>query len=64
VEIVTSVMVHGPCGNDNPEALCMEQDKLEHLLHYTKNYPQEFSEYTIVPKDGYPKYHCRNDGRT
>ena len=56
--IVTSCMVHGPCGDDNPDCSCMVDGKC------SKDYPKEFCDTTILNMDGYPKYRRRNDGIT
>jgi len=47
-EIVTSCMVHGPCGPNFFNAQCMEQGKCK------KRYPRSFSEETHCDVDGYP----------
>jgi len=52
-EIVTSCMVHGPCGPDFLNAQCMEQGKCK------KRYPHSFSEETRCDVDGYPEYRRR-----
>jgi hypothetical protein len=52
-EIVTSCMVHGPCGPDFFNAQCMEQRKCK------KMYPRSFSEETCRDVDGYPEYRRR-----
>jgi hypothetical protein len=52
-EMVTSCMVHGPCGPDFLNAQCMEQGKCK------KKYPHSFSKETHYDVDGYPKYRRR-----
>jgi len=52
-EMVTSCMVHGPCGLDFLNAQCMEQGKCK------KRYLRSFSEETRCDVDGYPEYRCR-----
>jgi len=52
-EMVTSCMVHGPCGLDFLNAQCMEQGKCK------KRYLHSFSEETRCDVDGYPEYRCR-----
>jgi hypothetical protein len=32
-------MVHGPCGDLNPTALCIEVDKAIGVHYYTKGFP-------------------------
>jgi hypothetical protein len=50
---VTSPMVHGPCGLDFLNALCMEQGKCK------KRYPHSFSKETHCDVNRYPKYQRR-----
>ena len=68
-EIVTKNMIHGPCGQANPSAPCMENGKC------TKNFPKEFVKETIVDtENNYATYRRRSpadggrqivkDGRT
>jgi hypothetical protein len=52
-EMVTSCMVHGPCGPDFFNAQCMEQGKCK------KRYPRSFSKETRCDVDGYPEYRRR-----
>ncbi|EGT54381.1 hypothetical protein CAEBREN_32751 [Caenorhabditis brenneri] len=57
-ELVSTMMLHRPCGAYNPEASCMVNGVC------TKRYPKEFCEVTTVGADGFTKYRRRNDGRT
>ena len=52
--IVSSKMVHGPCGGLNPRAKCMRDGSC------TKNFPKPFQEETVVPERGYPLYRRRD----
>ncbi len=52
-EMITSCMVHGPCGLNFLNAQCMEQGKCK------KRYPRSFSEETRCDVDGYPEYQRR-----
>ena len=54
-KIVTSFMMHGPCGLHNPKSPCMEDGKC------TKKFPKGFAEKTFAG-DGYRHYR-RNDGK-
>jgi Helitron helicase-like domain at N-terminus len=63
-EIVRSVMIHGPCGEHNPKAPCMEVDARTGRARCTKNFPRAFCEETIVGEDGYPLYRRRNSPQT
>ena len=52
-ELVKSVMVHTPCGNDhnNPNSPCIENEKC------TKNFPKLFQDQTVVNTDSYARLH-------
>ena len=56
--IVTTNMIHGPCGNINPLAPCMKHGKC------SKTFPHLFLQTTEVGTDSYPKYRrrCEEDG--
>ena len=56
-EIVTSCMLHGPCGVVKPNASCMENGKC------TKKFPKDFQEETVMDVNGYPLYKRPNNGR-
>jgi hypothetical protein len=56
-DIVTSCMVHGPCGAANPTCPCMRDGKC------SKGYPREFSEHTVDTGKSYPVYRRRRNGR-
>jgi hypothetical protein len=56
-EIVTSNMLHGPCGPVNPNSPCMVDGEC------SKKYPRAFSETTVDSNDSYPVYRRRDDGR-
>lgn len=51
-------MVHGPCGNFNLSAPCMQNGRC------TKGYPKPFQENTSTAEDGYPSYARPDDGRS
>ena len=57
-ETVTSCMLHGPCGSNNPNAPCMKDGKC------SKNYPKPFAETTTADSNEYPVYRRRDDGQT
>ncbi|XP_023311823.1 uncharacterized protein LOC108913689 isoform X2 [Anoplophora glabripennis] len=57
-EIVTSFMVHGPCGELNPDSVCMVNGQC------SKKYPKEFSELTVISEKGQVSYKRPNNGRT
>ncbi|XP_055910503.1 uncharacterized protein LOC129944866 [Eupeodes corollae] len=49
-DIVTTNMIHGPCGNLNRSSPCMADGKC------TKSFPKNFTNDTITNVDGYPTY--------
>ena len=51
-------MMHGPCGEHNPNARCMENGRC------TKRFPKNFVDETHTQNSGYPEYRRRNDGRS
>lgn len=53
-EIVTSTMIHGPCGAFNRNSPCMVDGKC------SKKYPRTFLKDTQTGEDGYPKYRRRS----
>ncbi|GFR92609.1 hypothetical protein ElyMa_006204700 [Elysia marginata] len=52
-KIVTSHMVHGPCGALNPNAPCLKDGKC------SKQFPKPFVKDMEMGTDSYPKYQCR-----
>ncbi|CAH1419114.1 unnamed protein product [Lactuca virosa] len=54
--LVSEIMMHGPCGSDNPKCPCMIDNKC------SKNFPKTFTEHTSVDENGYLIYRRRNDG--
>ena len=57
-DTVSSSMMHGPCGEDNPGNVCMRNNKC------SKDFPKDFRDHTDVNVQGYTKYQRRRDGRT
>jgi len=57
-EVVTSCMLHGPCGTINPHCPCMADGVC------SKGYPKAFIEHTTDTTDSYPTYRRRDDGHT
>ncbi|XP_044575173.1 uncharacterized protein LOC123258981 [Cotesia glomerata] len=53
-DIVTTNMIHGPCGNLNPSSPCMVDGKC------TKRFPKDFTNDTVTHVDGYPIYRRRS----
>lgn len=56
-QIVSSCMVHGPCGHDNPNNVCMKDGNC------SKGFPKPFCPATHDRGDGYPEYKRLEDGR-
>jgi len=52
-QAVKSHMVHGPCGDANPDCPCMVNGQC------SKGYPKEYSEVTVDGNDTYPTYRRR-----
>ena len=50
LQIVTSFMMHGPCGSSNPKSPCMVDGNV------ARTPPKEFVEKTCAGTDGYPHY--------
>ena len=55
-ETVTTMMMHGPCGELNRSSPCMKDGKCE------KYYPKNYQESTHTDSNGYPIYRQRNNG--
>jgi hypothetical protein len=56
--IVIKNMIHGPCGQLNPNSPCMQDSKC------IKNFPKDFENETRENVNGYPRYKRRNNGKT
>ncbi|KAL7605791.1 uncharacterized protein LOC111883552 [Lactuca sativa] len=54
--LVRDFMIHGPCGAENLNCPCMVDRK------YSKNFPKQLCNHTLVDSDGFPLYRRRNDG--
>lgn len=61
-DVISLNMIHGPCGNFNPNAVCMVRKNGQ--LKYFKQFPKPFQETTVVHKNGYSFYQRRLHGRT
>ncbi|XP_061373673.1 uncharacterized protein LOC133316000, partial [Gastrolobium bilobum] len=55
--VVTSYMIHGPCGPENYKSPCMKDGRC------SKKFPKNFYSRTLIDDDGFPHYKRRNDGR-
>lgn len=58
-ETVKTCMVHGPCGDANPKAPCMDEE----TKTCTKHFPKRFINHTNMDVNGYPEYYRPDDGR-
>jgi hypothetical protein len=56
-DLVTTLMVHNPCGSQNPNAPCMKDGKC------SKGYPKLFQAQTQLSQDGYTLYARPDNGR-
>ncbi|XP_078440852.1 uncharacterized protein LOC144710886 [Wolffia australiana] len=56
-DYVTTHMIHGPYGSENPRSPCMKEGKC------SKKFQKEFIDSTQVNNDGYPLYRRRNNGQ-
>lgn len=54
LKIIVKNMIHGPCGNVNRDAPCMQNGEC------TKRYPRNFVDQTQTGDDGYPLYRRRS----
>ncbi|CAN1186335.1 ATP-dependent DNA helicase PIF1 [Linum perenne] len=57
-DVVSRLMLHGPCGHLFPNSPCMVTKKC------TKHYPKKFNPETTIDEDGFPRYRRRENGRT
>ncbi|KAL3118842.1 hypothetical protein niasHT_008189 [Heterodera trifolii] len=66
-DLVKRFMIHGPCGNLNPNCPCMEEFVDKNGMRgrkCSKGYPKAFQEETVVLENGLALYARPNDGRT
>ncbi len=57
-DIVTRNLIHGPCGQINPNSCCMEKQN-DGSRTCTKEFPKEFEDHTKMTENGYPRYRRR-----
>ena len=55
-KLVSDFMMHGPCGDDNENQVCMVDGKC------TKHFPKKFIQHSSVDSEGYPVYKRRDNG--
>ena len=63
-EVIKSITIHGPCGNQFSHSPCMKPASGSHPATCSKSYPKAFCEETAVQENGYPQYHRRNNGQS
>ncbi|GJR83724.1 uncharacterized protein Tco_0154509, partial [Tanacetum coccineum] len=54
-KLVSDFMMHGPCGEDDPNQACMVDRKC------TKHFPKPFTQHSSVDSEGYPVYRRRDN---
>ena len=59
-ETVTQCMIHGPCGEDNPNAACMIEDQ-DGTKQCSKKFPKRFVDKTSTNNQEYPVYRRRDN---
>ena len=57
-KVVSSVMIHGPCGDFNPQTSCMINGRC------SKQFPKPYQDTTVMQENGYPFYKRRMHRRT
>ncbi|GAU39655.1 hypothetical protein TSUD_18380 [Trifolium subterraneum] len=55
-QIVSTLMIHGPCGDQNKKSPCMQKGKC------VKYFPKKFVSNTVIDSDGYPVCRRRDNG--
>jgi hypothetical protein len=55
-QIVKTQLIHGPCGDDDPNCVCMVEGKC------SKQFPKSFRDETNSNHNGYPLYRRRDNG--
>nr|CAD2182309.1 unnamed protein product [Meloidogyne enterolobii] len=57
-DLVKKFMIHGPCGDLNPNCLCMEEKEVDgkKIRICSKGYPKPFQEETVVLENGQALY--------
>lgn len=61
-QTIMSRMIHGPCGDNYPNAQCTKVAKNGRKMS-SKGYPKPYQEETPMDGNGYPIYRRKNDGR-
>lgn len=60
--VITTCMMHGPCGHLVPHAPCMIAKTPGGPKTCSKHYPRAFQEETLLQEDGYPLYRRQDNG--
>jgi hypothetical protein len=58
-ELVTEFMVHGPCGEKNPDLRCMRFNKAINRKRCKYHYPKNFVDKTTIADNGFVTYRRR-----
>ncbi|XP_071909310.1 uncharacterized protein [Coffea arabica] len=58
--MVRKHMIHGPCGKQNPDNVCMQGSQKKKCKN---NYPKPFADTTFHGENTYPTYRRRKDGK-
>ena len=58
--LVIKHMIHGPCGNLNPNCACMKEEN--HRRTCKAKYPKHYAKFTTCGEDSYPIYQRRQNG--
>ena len=61
-QVITSVIVYGPCRIHAPNAPCITAKYPGGPKVCSKQYPPAFQAETLIQPDGYPLYHRQNNG--
>lgn len=60
--VITTCMMHGPCGHLAPHAPCMIAKTPGGPKTCSKHYPRAFQEKTLLQENGYPLYRRQDNG--
>jgi len=63
-EIIKSITIHGPCGDQFPQSPCMKATTRNCSATCSKSFPKAFCEETKIQENGYPQYRRRDNGQS
>lgn len=61
IKLVKTHILYSPCGNINPECICIKDKNDRHGQRCKASYPKQFQEETSIQEDGYLLY-CSQNG--